>query len=185
VEGLVFSLKRRSDNFSTNTDKRTNRPSPLRHASSRPPRPRRSEKIFAPQPPPFLIKVGGKKFKFKTQSGNLISSHQRARPRPRVPRVRSPARTHHSHTISRRNQSANRTHLHNIRLLPHTNYNPIISNIHIIRLLPHTFPPLPLVSLSPLAHVSWRSCIKPVSYLLLSQLYPILSILSLTIKRNC
>ena len=29
------------------------------------------------------------------------------------------------------------------------------------------FPPLPLVSLSPLAHVSWRSCTKPVSHLLL------------------
>ena len=169
MEGLVFSLKRRSDNFSTYIDKRTNRPSPLRHASSRPPRPRRSEKNFRPQPPPSLIKVGGKKFKFKTQSGNLISSHERARPRARVPRARSPARTHHSPTVSRRNQSANRTHLYNIRLLPHTNYNPIISHIHIIRLLPHTFPPLPLVSLSPLAHVSREVNIKPVSCLLLQE----------------
>jgi hypothetical protein len=54
-----------------------------------------------------------------------------------------------------------------LRLLPHTNYNPIISYIYNIRLLQCSNPPLPLVSLSPLAQVSWTSCAKPVSYLLL------------------
>ncbi len=167
MEGLVFSLKRRSDNFSTYKDKQTNRPSPLRHASLRPPRPPRSEKNFPPQPPPSLIKVGRKKFEFEIKSGNLISHHYRARSRPRVPRARSQRTRTTPPTVSRRNQSAIKTHLYNIRLFLHTNYNPIISNFHIIRLLPHTFSPLPLVSLSPLAHVSREVNTKPVSTLLL------------------
>ena len=155
----------RSDNFSTYTDKQT---LPLRHASSRPPRPRRSEKNSSPQPLPSLIKAGGKKLAFRNENGNLICVNHRApsaRPRSARPLQRAGTTPPINPGV---NQSTIRTHLYSIRLLPHTNYNPIISHFYIIRLLQLFFAPLPLVSLSPLAHVSWRSCIKPVSYLLLN-----------------
>jgi hypothetical protein len=69
--------------------------------------------------------------------------------------------------VSWANQSATRTPSHNIRLLPQTNYNPIITHIY-IRLLQLFFLALPLVLLSPLAHVSRGLNIKAVSCLLLS-----------------
>ncbi len=90
--GSRLQSKRRSDNFPTYRDKRTNRPSPLHHAPSHPPRPRRSEKIYSPQPLPSLIKAGGKKLEFRIESGNLICVYHRApsaRPRPARPLQRA------------------------------------------------------------------------------------------------